>query len=67
MKTSDYETLNDRGVKRYETDQLKHIARLKDIARNLESLSILAESEAKEQELELDLDLELELESPAYK
>jgi hypothetical protein len=52
MKTIDYEALlTERGVKVDQLDQIKRTARLKDIARNLESLGSLADAEAKEREL----------------
>jgi hypothetical protein len=52
MKSSDYEDLlTDRGDKLDDIDQIKRIARLKDIARNLESLGSLADAETKAREL----------------
>jgi hypothetical protein len=52
METSDYEALIETRAARFDQiDQLKQIAKLKDIARNLESLSRLADAEAKAHEL----------------
>jgi hypothetical protein len=56
METSDYEAfLKDQGAKFDQIHQLKNIARLRDIARNLESLGKLADAEAKERELKAKL------------
>jgi len=56
MKTSDYEALlKERGAKFDEIGRLKHIARLNDIARNLESLGRLADAQAMKHELEKEL------------
>lgn len=58
METSDYESLIETRAARFDQlDQLKQIARLKDIARNLETLSELAEADAKAKALALEPEL----------
>jgi hypothetical protein len=53
MEAIDYEELLiDQGVNFNKIDQFKEYLRLKDIARNLESLGRLVDAEAKERELE---------------
>lgn len=51
VETIDYEALlRDRGATLHDIDQRKNIARLKDIARNLETLERLKTAEAKAHE-----------------
>lgn len=58
METSDYEALIETRAARFDQiDQLKQIARLKDIARNLETLSKLSEADAKAKAPALDPEL----------
>jgi len=65
METSDYEALlTDRSARFDQTDQTKQIARLKDAARNLETLHELAEAEAKAKAKAKADELEPELVNP---